>query len=511
METQIQHPHFGLANYTVIGLYLAGMLLVGGLISRRIRTTSAFFVAEGKLGFVVVGLSLLGTYLSALTMMGLPGAAFGKFDMLWSIQLPFLIITGFVITRFVLPRYREAGVISVYQYLEQRIHISSRLIASFCFLMLQIGRMGLVLFLPALAFHIVTGAPLLWTIVVMGVVVTLYTVMGGIEAVMWTDAVQVIILATGALLSLIYVFVDVSAAGADFLAIANAHHKLRMVDWGEGLSFGEYFTKFLTVWLILQTIFETIRIYGTQQDMTQRYVTARSTREANKSVWLAILGYIPLGYLFYFMGAAMFVYYQVVRDDNVPKLLEMGRADAVYPYFVVTKLPAGVAGLVIAAIFAAAMSSIDSGMNSASTVCIEDFYKRWHTYRNRVKSDQHYLAVARWLTFAWGALAIAMAILMINIKYAQVAWTEVMALSTNGVLGLMALAFLPFRIRWSAAIIGFVACYAIVLYMKFCTPINVLIWPVAGNLVCFFVALLVNPLLRAGFARSGPTEANDRS
>ncbi|MGD8240583.1 MAG: sodium transporter, partial [Armatimonadota bacterium] len=189
MGPEISHPDFGTVNYAVIFLYLVGMLVVGGWLARRIKGTRGFFIAEGKLPAWLVGLSLLGTYLSALTVMALSGIAFGPADWTWTIQLPFLVLTAVVITGFVLPRYREAGVISVYQYLEQRIHVSARTLAAACFLALQVGRMGLVLFLPALAFHIITGADLALTIVVMGLVVTVYTVLGGIEAVIWTDAV----------------------------------------------------------------------------------------------------------------------------------------------------------------------------------------------------------------------------------------------------------------------------------------------------------------------------------
>jgi SSS family solute:Na+ symporter len=492
MGPDITHPDFGAANYAVIFLYLIGMLVLGGWMSRRIKGTRGFFIADGKLPAWLVGMSLLGTYLSALSVMGLSGLAFGDADWTWSIQLPFLVVTAAVITSIVLPRYREAGVISVYEFLEQRIHVSSRLIAAVCFLALQVGRMGLVLFLPALAFHIITGAPLPLTIVVMGLVVTVYTVLGGIEAVIWTDAVQVIIFSLGTLLSVFYIFSGVSAAGGDFWALAAEHNKFRMLNLGTELPTREFFGAVVALWLVLETIFQTIRIYGTQQDMTQRYMTTPSTAEANRSVWIAILGYIPLGYLFYFIGSGLFVYYQASPDPNVAALVEAGRNDAIFPYFVVTHLPAGVAGLVIAAIFAAAMSSIDSGMNSSATVCVEDFYKR---FWGADKPDGHYLRVARGLTILLGVFATVTALMLMNIDSAQVVWSKIMAYTTNGMLGLMALAFLPMRIHRWAAVIGF-ACSALALfYMTSSTDIVWLLYPVIGNLVCFLVALAINAVL----------------
>ena len=489
---------FGAANYAVVILYLAAMLGIGWWTSRRIKGTRSFFIADGRLNWFVVGVSILTAYMSALTMMGMPGASFGGLDWLFGAQLPFLILTAFVITRFVLVRYREAGVISVYQFLEQRIHISSRLMASVCFVVFAIGRMGLVLYLPAQAFSIVTGADLLTTIIAMGVVVTVYTIMGGMEAVIWTDFVQAFVMLAGAAVSVVYVLVGTQG---QFGAIATAHHKFRM------LAPGTDFTRLLTIWLILETIFQTIRIYGTQQDITQRYMTTPSTKDANRSVWIAICGFIPLGFLFLFIGSALFVYYKIHPDPMVAGLIANNRADSIYPYFVASRLHPGLAGLVIAAIFAAAMSSIDACMNANSTVCVEDFYRR---FAGRDRPDRHHLNVARWLTLVWGILCIAMAILFIDIKTAQIVWGKIMGISTNGVLGLMALAFLPRKVNKWAAAIGFVTSYLVLFAMMWLIQIkptfaigypvegktvSYLIWPVVGNLWCFGVGYVLNLVL----------------
>jgi SSS family transporter len=494
---EVPSPEFGTANYAVLIVYLLAMLGIGWWTSRFIKDTRGFFIAEGRLNHIVVGISILTAYLSALTMMAIPGVAFRKLDWLFVIQLPFLIFTAFVITQFVLKRYRDAGVISVYQYLEQRIHVSSRLLASFSFILFSIGRMGLVLYLPALAFSMVTGSDLLTTIIIMGVVVTIYTVMGGMEAVIWTDFVQAIIMVAGAVVSAIFILVK--SGGGRFMDIATAHHKFRIIQ-----AHGDW-TSILTVFLILETIYQTIRIYGTQQDITQRYMTTRSTKKANASVWIAILGFIPFCLLFFFIGTALFVYFQLTPDPAVPAMVAKGKADAIYPYFVASRLPAGVAGLVIAAIFAAAMSSIDACMNASSTVCVEDFYRR---FRKSPVSERHYLFVARGLTVVWGVLATVMAILMMNIRTVQIVWGKVMGISTNGVLGLMALAFLRRPVRWWAAIAGFASGYAALFTVMWFLQVkpsvaltypvksghalNYLLWPVIGNTICFVVGLALD-------------------
>jgi len=461
----------------VLVVYLIAMVGIGYAASRRIKGTRGFFVADGRLNYVLVGVSLLGTYLSALTVTALPGMSFGEHNWTYMVQLPFLIVTAVVITRLVLPRYRKAGVISVYEYLEQRIHVTARVIASISFVVFSIGRMGLLLYLPALALSTITNVSLPLSILVMGLFITIYTVLGGIEAVVWTDAIQVIIFIVGAFVTLGYIFSDLGVE--QFLEIGMAHNKFQLIDPSLDI------TEIVTLWLILETIFQTIRIYGTQQDMTQRYMTTESTKKANRSVWISILAYIPLGFLFYFIGTALFAFYKAHPAVVLPE-----KPDQIYPYFMVNQLPPGVAGLVVAAIFAAAMSSIDSLMNSSSTVCIEDFFKR---FRRVQQPDAVYLRKARQLTMLWGVLAVGTGFAYMGTMYAQIVWGKLMATATNGMLGLMALAFLPFRIHKWAAIIGFVVSCACLPPMML-LDVSYLIWPVVGNLACFLVALALNPL-----------------
>ncbi|MCS7253170.1 MAG: sodium/solute symporter [Armatimonadota bacterium] len=477
----VAQSHFGLIDWLTLSLYFVGMLLIGFILTPKVKGARSFFIANGKMNHIAVGLSLLGTYLSALTMLALPAISFGKFDMLFSVQLPFLIVTAFLVTKFVLPKYREAGVISVYELFEMRIHVLLRLLASVSFISLSIVRMGLITYLTALTLHTATGMDLRSLIFLMGGVATAYTVAGGIEAVIWTDVVQVVVLVIGAVLSMLYATIFVYADNP--IAIAIEHGKLRMFDWR--IDFAEV----VTPWLILETLFQTMRIYSTQQDMVQRYMTTESTAKANASVWIAILGYIPLGYFFYFLGVLLFVYYKLHPDPMVEIFSRKEMRDAVYPYFVVSVLPEGISGLIIAAIIAAAMSSIDSSMNSASTVCVEDFYKRFIC---RNASDRHYLLVARLLTLFWGALSIVMALCFIGLGYAQVAWNKAMGILTNGILALMVFALLPVRINWLAVLFGFLSSYGILAYVMLMTKLNFLLWTVIGNVSCFAIAIILH-------------------
>lgn len=491
-ETPPRHARAGLAalDYGVIAVYLCGMLVVGGLAGRGVKSARALFLAGERMNYVLVGISLLGAYLSALTMMGLPGMAYGRHDWTYLVQLPWLVVTGAVITRFILPRYRAEGVVSIYEFLERRQHVAVRLLASASFLVFAVGRLGLVLYLPSLAFHTVTGFPLAWCIVVAGVVVTAYTALGGLKAAIWTDAAQVLVFIGGALFMLVAVVGEVGPAR--FIDIGLVNNKFRI------LALDPDVRQITTWWLILETIYQTIRIYGTQQDMAQLYLSTASTGRAARSVWMGVLIYIPLGFVFYFLGTAFFAFYQVFPDPDLPL-----KPDQILPFFAVRHLPAGLAGLVLAAIFAAAMSSIDACMNSASTVCIEDFARR---FIRRATSEHFYLRLARGLIVVWGALMIAAGLLFMKVEYAQIMWGKVMGFCTNGVLGLMLLAFLPFRVDWRASVIGFALGY-LSLTLAVRGGINFLLWPVIGNTVCFLAALLAHAVLSKTATREQASES----
>lgn len=470
MAARLQAP-----DYAVVAVYMLSMLVIGWWCGRKIKGSRQYFVGDGKFHFFTIGLSVLATYLSALTMIALPGMAYGAHDWTYTVQLPFLILTAYLVTRFVIPLYRSAGVISVYELFEQRIHVSARLFGSVSFLIMSLARMSILLYLTSLAICTATGMDLMWTIVVMGIVTIFYTAIGGIEAVIYTDAIQAVVFMAGAFISLFYIVHDIPVA--QFLQVASDSQKFRML-------IPEFdVTKIVSLWLVLETIFQTLRIYGTQQDITQRYATTDTTAKACRSVWVGTLAYIPLGYLFYFIGTALFVYYQIHPDLPLP-----AKPDQIYPYFVVTVMPAGLPGLVMAAFLAASMSSISSSMNSVATVCVEDFMKR---FARTPRTDEQFLSRAKLLTYGWGLLSIGLALTFINAGYAQILWGKLMALCTNGVLGLLVLALLPIRINKWAAATGVLVSWVALLTMIW-GGVNFLLWPVIGNLICILVALLLN-------------------
>ena len=178
---------------------------------------------------------------------------------------------------------------------------------------------------------------------------------------------------------------------------------------------------------------------------------------------------------------------------TVQAMIQNNKTDAIYPYFVATKFPAGLGGLVITSIFAGALSSIDSCMNSASAVCVEDFIKRAQSQK---RSDRYYLFVARFMTVILGILITGLALCFRNIEYAQVVWPQMLGVTTNGLVGLLALVLWPIPVNKWGAIVGFIASYAVFFYCMLATDINDFLWPVLGNLACFLVGIAVSRIIR---------------
>ena len=351
---------FGAANWTTLGLYLLGMVAIGWACSRRVHGAEDFFLAGRRIPWWAAGLSIFGTQLSAITFMAIPATAYGDDWSRMVGNLTLLVVLPIAALVFV-PLFCRAGVSTAYQLLGQRFGTGVQRLGASLFVLVQLGRMGIVLFLPAIALATVTGISVEACILLMGLLCILYTVMGGFEAVVWTDVAQVVVLLGGALLAL---GVAVSGAGGleEALATASDAGRLRLAKPGWGLD-----QKTLPT-MVLGTLVLNLIPYASDQTVVQRYLATPDERAARKGLWVNMALTVPAALVFYGLGAALFAFYQGHPEAALP-----ASSDHLVPWFVVQQLPAGVAGFVVAAVFAASMSSLDSSMNSVATVLHHDF------------------------------------------------------------------------------------------------------------------------------------------
>ncbi len=414
------------ADLLVLLVYLIGVFGMGCWFARKQKTSRDFMAAGGNLAGWTVGLSIFGTYVSSIGFLGNTGKAFGADWSSWVFGLS-LPIGAWIAVRAFVPMYRANGDISAYAHLERRFGPWARMLAVAFYLLLQLGRIGVILYLVALALAPLTGWDLRTIIVVMGVMVTIYTLLGGIEAVIWTDVVQSVVLTLGAALCLGVLLMRMPEGPGQVWEIAQAADKFDLGGFRLVLHEPSF-------WLVLvYGIFINLQNFGVDQGFVQRYATARSEAAAKRSVWLGAWLFLPASTLFFLIGTSLYAFYQA-QPDLLPADVA-AEPDRVYPYFMVTQLPDGVTGVLIAAIFAAAMSSVDTSLNSSATLVHSDFFKRLRPDM----SERQSMRVLRGATLGWGLVGTAAAMAIIGQKSALDAWWNLQGIFGGGLLGLFLL------------------------------------------------------------------------
>ena len=410
------------ADLAVLIVYLLGVVALGLSFARRSRTPAGFTSAGGRLRSWTVGLSLFGTYLSSNTFVGVPGSAYASNwnAFVFSLSLP---IAAWIAARYFVPFYRNTGEISAYTHLERRFGRWARTYATVCYLLTQLARVGTILFGVALALSELTGWSVPVIILATGILVTLYTLLGGIEAVIWTDAVQSVVLTAGAVLVVGLLLTAMPEGPGQLFDIAASAGKFSL--GSTDLDFTRS-----TIWLVLvYGIFINLTNFGIDQSFVQRYHVARSEAEAKRSVWIAAGLYLPVSLVFFFIGSGLYAFYEVFPEPGLV-------GDRAFPHFIANNLPTGLAGLLLAALLAAAMSSIDTSLNSSATVVLEDFYRGWI---RPGASDRQAMRVLYAATACAGALGTTTALAMIGVQGLLDAWWTVSGVFAGGMLGLFLL------------------------------------------------------------------------
>ncbi len=481
----VEPGRFGAANYAVLGVYMLALVCMGVYFSRREKTTDDFFKAGGRIPWWAAGLSIYGTQLSAITFMAIPAKTFATDWRLFWGNMAIIMVAPFIVFLF-LPFFRRLGVTTAYEYLERRFNLLARLLGSVMFMLLQFGRIGIVLFLPSIALAVATGMNVSVCIVVMGVLCIVYTVLGGIEAVVWTDVLQVIVLLGGAILCLIVIPFHVPGGWNAMNDIADAAGKLRLLDFRLDLTTMTFFV------VVVGCFGANIISYGSDQTVIQRYLTTKDEKSAGRGIWTNALMCIPGSLIFFGMGTALFAFYKSNPQALNPTL---SKADAIFPWYIVTQLPAGVAGLLIAGVFAAAMSSLDSSMNSVATAFTTDFYRRFKPQA----SDHTCLTLARVVTVVVGVLGTAFALMMAQwgIKSLWDQFATFLGLFGGGLGGLFLLAIFTRRTHGLGAIIGLVASGAVQYLIKTRLSLDPRCLAVTGIVSCVVIGYVASLLIPA--------------
>ena len=539
-------------NWLIVGAYLAYVVVDGVRRARGTDEIEGYFLASRSLPWWAVGLSVMATQLSAVTMIGTTGQ--GATDGLRFVQFYFGLPLAMVILGVTLvPFLRGAGVYTAYEYLERRFGPETRTLTALLFLLSRGMSCGVIIAAPAVVFSAIFGWPLIWCVALIGVPTVAYTMLGGIQAVTWADVKQMILIVFALLAVVVVLIVQMPVSPGEALHIAGATGRLKVFDFSFNLS------ETYTFWSgLIGGTFLMLSYFGTDQSQVQRYLAAKSVDAARTSLLMSAYWKIPLQALVLLVGVMVFVYYQFqpapllynpahesavvevrgaeyqtlqdryeeafelregaarrAADGAAPEAMDdflareadvqLIRAEAlsmaeevtgeasrdvnyIIPRFVLGELPIGLAGLFIAAIIAAAMSSISSELNSLSTTSIIDFYRRW--FRPEA-SDAHYLRVSKVATAFWGVFACGVAVYAVSLGSLIEVVNRFGSFFYGSILGVFLLAMVS-RARGVGAFVGLLAGMGAVAAVTFGAPDVSFLW---HNVIGAVTVLAVGVLL----------------
>jgi SSS family transporter len=466
----------------IIVVYVLGCTVLGARFGSKAQGLKGYFLGESNIPAWAVMISIVATETSTATFLSVPGVAYqGDFTFL---QLAFGYLLGrLVVATVLLPAYFRGEIDTAYQVLERRFGGPTRTTASVLFLVTRALGDGLRLFLAATVLQQLTGWSILFAIVAMGTTTVIYTYIGGMKAVIWTDVVQFTIYILGALIALMILAGKLPGGFDELIGRAGSARKFHLFDFSTTL------TRPYTFWAgLIGGMFLNTASHGADQMMVQRYLSARSQRQAAGA--LIASGFVILAQfsLFLFIGVSLWVFFQVVPPASPVELAP----DQVFAYFIVHHLPVGVSGLVIAAIFAAAMGTLASSLNASASSTVNDLYRPLVPNAD----EAHLVRVSKGMTAAWGVVKMGVAYGATGLKGNVVSNALAIASFVTGIiLGVFLLGILTKRVGQSAALLGLLAGIAAVTFAKFATP---LAWPwyaLVGSSTVFLTGLAASPFL----------------
>jgi SSS family transporter len=480
------HP-FGIINYSVLAFYLLISVLIGLYFARKQKSTNDYFVGGGRIPWWAAGLSVFGTLLSAITFMAIPAKAFITDWSFFFLNITAILITPLIAFVFI-PFFNKLKIKTAYEYLEDRFNYTARAFGSLSFIIFQLGRIGIVLLLPSLAISIVTGIPVETSILIMGLLCIFYTTFGGIEAVIWTDVMQVIVLLGGSVLAVTWIMLHTETSFGDMITYASEKDKFNIANME--LNFTES-----TFWVVfIGGLASAMVTQGTDQTIVQRYLTSSNVKDSQKTLYTNAVLTLPATIIFFGIGTLLFIFYTEMPDKLSPAI---SNNDSIFPWYIVRELPTGVSGLLVAGIFSAAMSSISSSLNSVSTAYCNDF----HTHFKPQVSDVKLLRIARLATIITGVLGVLLALWMAssNIKSLWDQFYRFLGLFTGGLGGMFLLGMLTKKANATGTLLGLLVSAILIWYISVFTEINFLMYSFFGVASCFgfgYIFSLIFPVKR---------------
>ncbi len=493
---------FSFIDYVVLVAYLAGVTLFGMMFRRTQRSVKDYFLGTRNTHWLVISLSIVATETSSLTLIGVPAIAYGTYARpeLGGSLTYLQVVLGYIVARVIIsflfvPAYFQGELVTAYELLHRRFGPRAKHFAASLFVLMRAFADGVRVFAASLVAAAVIGSSLpnfpdlwFWSVVIVGVLTLVYTFEGGVAAVIWTDLIQLIVYVAGSLLAAWQLLSLVPGGWATVAEAGHAAGKFQLVSFSWDLSLP------FTFWAgLIGGTFLTMASHGTDQLLVQRLLTCKNQRDGQKA--LIASGFIVLAQflLFLVVGVMLYAYYQ---HAPLPKLTTN---DEIFPAFIVAHLPRGISGLMIAAIFAAAMSTMSGSLNSLASTTIYDFYK---PLARRPVDDASLLRLSRWVTAGWGVVLIAIALMARDWGSVFVAGLSIASLVYGPMLGAFLLGVLTTRTTETGVMIGIAVSLACMVFVWLRTPLAWTWYVLVGTAICVTVGYATSRLLGASPGRA---------
>jgi solute:Na+ symporter, SSS family len=484
LKPMARHTAFGAMNYVVLIAYLLGMVLIGVYFARKQRNTDDYFRGGKQIPWWAAGCSIFATMLSSLTFTGLPSKAFAQ-DWVYAVGNMMIPVVAFIAVYVALPFYRKLDVTSAYEYLEKRFSRGVRLFGSTSFMLFHLFRMAVVMSLTGLALAIATPLTPAQSVILMGALSIIYCTIGGIEAVIWTDTIQTVVLLGGGLLALAYLISGTEGGLGGTLELAIQSDKFRFANFHWDATSAQ-----IALWVILiGGIGQNISSYTADQAVVQRYMTTANQQLAARSIWTNALMSILATVLFFGIGTALFAYYHSHPEKLDPTMA----TDQIFPLFIASEMSVGIAGLIVAGIFSAAQSTVSTSMNSTATTVVTDVMRPLGLCKN----EKGYLKAARIATLLIGISGTLLGLVFVHpeIKSLFDTFIKVIGLFMGVLGGLFMLGITTRKANAAGALTGAFTGAAVMLYLWARTPVNGYLYTVSGILVCLVVGYLASLMM----------------
>ena len=482
LQLKNTNKDFGLVNMLVLVVYLLAVVAVGLFFMFKNKNTDDYFRGGQSIPWWAAACSIYATMLSSLTYIALPAVVY-RSDWVLLLGIWMIIAVAPIAVYVAIPFFRQLDATSAYEYLSKRFNLPVRLFASGLFTLFHVGRMGIVMALTALALSAVTPLSAAESVLIMGVLCLLYCTLGGVEAVIWTDTVQTIVLLIGAFACFAIIIMGLDGGFTHFIEIGIADNKFTFAN----VDFSLNSITTLSIWVIvIGGIGQNISSYTADQAVVQRYMVTESSNAATKSIWANAWLAAPGALLFFCIGTGLYVFYQQHPEKLDPSL----QIDQIFPAFISNELPIGVAGLIIAGIFAAAQSTVSTSMNSIATTVVTDFVRPFQL----VKNEKSYMKVARALTFLSGLLGTLVGLIFIDpeIRSLMEAYFKVIGMFMGALGGIFVLGALTKRANSLGAIVGLTSGVLVMISAWQFGWANGYLYGTIGILTCLIIGYVVS-------------------